>query len=440
MKLKVKIPRISGKKYLVIFGLLLAGAAYIRFWAAPISSGVDVPQFWAFARVFRSFGLDFYRYADASLNIFPNAGWGFVYPPVWLLILRLALIATPAAVATETMVSESWRVAVKTPIIAADLAIGCLLYWAVPGPKWLKLVIAALWLFHPTAWYESAVFGQFDAIAAVLLLAAVILMERGKDVPAFLLAGLALMTKQHVFFPVLMMLAVSARHRNWRRLGKNAGILAAIGIVFSVPFLVTGNFTDYARAIFLPGQAPAYQNPVMYAFNGFGALLTFLHNSLGWETSPYFIYLVPVLVPAVIAAAVFCYRSSITPLQAALAGFLVFISFMYRVNYQYLIVYIPLALLAASVTKYRSERIMALVLALLPAAWPWLFDISFWFNYLKPTAPQATALLERLGLTHLGMPDYSYVALALALTCLFIAHTVITFTRWRKPLSNKNTA
>ena len=65
---------------LFFLGIFVAGAAYLRFWAAPLSAGVDVPQFWAFAKVFQQHGLDFYRYADANGDIFPTPGWGYVYP------------------------------------------------------------------------------------------------------------------------------------------------------------------------------------------------------------------------------------------------------------------------------------------------------------------------------------------------------------------------
>jgi hypothetical protein len=439
MKFKVRIPQISDKIFLLVFGLVLAGAAFIRFWAAPLSSGVDVPQFWAFARVFQIYGIDFYRYAGGTLDIFPTQGWGFVYPPVWLLILRLALVAAPVGLATETMVATSWRLAEKTPIIAADLAIGCLLYWAVPGPRWRKLVFATLWLLHPAAWYQSAVFGQFDAVAAVFLLAAVILLQKGKDGPAFLLAGLAVMTKQHTFIPVVMMLAIIARGKDWRKLLRNGAILVEVGLILSIPFLLTGNFVSYARSIFLPGQAPGYQNPLVYAFNGFASLLTYLNNTWGWETGGYIKYMILILALAVIAGAILIYKlkRSITPAQGALVGFLILLSFTYRVNYQYLVVYIPLALLVASETKYLSERIITITLALLPAAWMWLFDVSFWFILISPANPQVIPLFEHLGLTRRSTPDIIFVSFALMLTGLFLAYAAGVFTRWRKSRNNE---
>jgi hypothetical protein len=148
-------------------------------------------------------------------------------------------------------------------------------------------------------------------------------------------------------------------------------------------------------------------------------------------------YLTPLLVLTIIAAAILSYKKSITPAQGALVGFLLLISFTYRVNYQYLIVYIPLALLVASRTKYRSERIVALVLALLPAVWLWLFDVSFWFTLISPTNPQVIPFLERIGLTRLGIPDIVYVSFALGLMCLCLAYVVCAFTRWYKPQNSK---
>ncbi|MGD1119837.1 MAG: glycosyltransferase 87 family protein [Dehalococcoidales bacterium] len=431
MKLKFHWSQISNKVYLGVFAVVLAAAAYFRFWAAPLSTGVDVPQFWAFAKVFQQHGLDFYRYAGGNLDIFPTKGWGFVYPPIWLLILRLALLAAPHSSASVYMVDSSWRLAMKTPVIAADLAIGCLLYWAVPGPKWRKLLFASLWLLHPTSWYNSAVFGQFDAIAAAFLLASVILLQKGRDRLAFLLAGLAVMTKQHTIIPVAFMLAVSARNLGWRRIWSDCAIVAGVVLVFSIPFLITGAFGGYARSIILAGQAPDYQEPIMYAFNGGASLLTYLHMVFGWGTKIYITLSIPLLALALLAALFFSYKRSITPLQGALIGFLVFLSFMYRVNYQYLIIYIPLALLAAAQTRLRGERIMAIIVAMLPAVWLWFFNVSFWFYYLSPSHDWVVKIFAHIGLTH-QLPDYAFLTLALVLTCLFLAYIVLTFVRWKK--------
>ena len=237
------------KYHFLVFGILLTGAIYIRVWAAPLSAGPDVAQFWALATVFHSHGIDFYQYGSATDGTFPFWGWGFFYPPVWLLILGLCLLGASASQATDLMVDPSWRVAMKAPIIAADAAIGCLLFWALTSPKWRRLLFAMLWLFHPTAWFESAVFGQFDAIAAVFLLASIILLEKGKDWQAFLLAGLAVMTKQHALMAVALMIVSVMRNINQKQLIKYLLIFVGVIIIISIPFLLTGNFLSYGCSL-----------------------------------------------------------------------------------------------------------------------------------------------------------------------------------------------
>ena len=447
MKNKISFPFNSGlatgvtwiRRYLpvLILGLVLVLAAFIRLWAAPISSGPDVAQFWAFAKVFQIHGLDFYRYADAQLDIFPMKSWGFVYPPVWLLISRVCLFFAPASssvsIAGTVTVDPSWRLAMKIPIIAADLAIGLLLYWAVPGSKWRKLLFSTLWLLHPTAWFESGVFGQFDAVAAAFLVTCIIFLIKGKDRLAFLFAGLAIMTKQHTLLAVVMIAIVCSKYMNVRRLLTNCAITAGVIAVISVPFIVTGNFITYIRSLIDAGSAPGYQNPLCFSFSGFGALFTFLHNIRGWDTTGLMFIILPVLIIALGVTGMFCYWRKITPLQGALAGYLVFISLYYRVNYQYLVVYIPLALLLAANTRYKIERIFTLAIAILPAAWVWLANMPWWFHNLEPHYYWPNSILAHLGLFERYLPDWVYVAFACVLMCLSLAYVVLIFTRWQKP-------
>jgi len=80
-----------------LLGVVLTIAALMRLWAAPLSAGPDVAQFRAFAGLFHDYGLDFYRYADAALDIFPFEGWAFVYPPIWLLVLGATLLLVPSS-------------------------------------------------------------------------------------------------------------------------------------------------------------------------------------------------------------------------------------------------------------------------------------------------------------------------------------------------------
>jgi len=412
--------------------ILLSGAALIRFWAAPLSAGPDVAQFWAFAKTFQVHGLDFYRYADAWTGTFPYQGWGYFYPPVWLLLLRVALFFTPASLATDVMIDPAWRIAMKTPIIIADLVIGLLIYWAVPGKKWRKLLFASLWLFHPTAWYESAVFGQFDAIAVALLLACVITLMKGKDRLAFILAALAVLTKQHTFLAVVMIVIISARGMSRRRFFTNVAFGAGTVALFSIPFLVTGNFYTYARSLFLPGSPPGYQFPLCFSFSGTGSILTYLHDIWGWNTVNLISFIIPLLIVVLIAAGILCYKKQLTPLQGALVGVLIFTGIFYRINYQYLVIYIPLAILLASQTSYRSERIFTIILSLFPAVWIWLANVPWWFHSFEPHFEQASPILTRIGFLNRYLPDYAYVTYAAVLMVLSLSYVVLAFCKWHQ--------
>lgn len=413
-----------------LFGMALLVAGGVRWWAAPISAGPDIAQFWAFAQVFHTHGIDFYRYAEATADIFPFKLWGYVYPPFWLLVLGICLCFAPGAFASDTAVDVAWRVAMKTPVIMADLAIGCLIFWAVPGSKARKLLFAVLWLFHPTAWYQSAVFGQFDAVAAVFVVAALIMLVKQREWIAFVMAGLAITVKQHALIPVAGMIAAVVHTYRRTEFVQRCILLAAPLVILSIPFLLTGNLLEYAKSVFLPAQAAGYQYPIDYAFSGTGSLLTYLHEAYGWETVNV-IKALPYVTGVALAGVVFlCYRKRVHPLQAALASFLAFTALFYRVNYQYMIIYIPVALLVASMSVHRGERVMTLVLALFPAVWMWLFNVSFWFFYLEPASRWVVPYLTNIGMGQRSAPEV-YVIYAVILSLLSLVYVGLVFSRWR---------
>ena len=419
--------------FLGVASVLVIIAGLIRLWAAPISAGPDVGQFWGFAKLFEIHGLDFYRYADGTDKILPVNGWGYVYPPIWLLITRLSLVFSPHSLATSSLVDISWRVAMKVPIIAADLAIGGLLMWAIPGARLKRLALGALWLFHPTAWYNSAVFGQFDAIAAALLLVSVIMFMKGRDRYGFVFAALAALTKQHAALPALLMAATVAHQLGWRRVAVDLAIALGIVVAISIPFAIGSNLIPYARSVVFPAQGPSYQSPLVYAFSGSGSILTYLHDTLGWNTEHFLMYNTPLLIAATLAATALCYVKRIPVEKAALVGILLFVGIFYRVNYQYLVMYIPLAILCLALAKNWVERSLQILLVLLPASWVWLFDVSFWFRYLTPQILKTPPILERLGLTHY-MPDSVFVSISSALMVLCLAYSIVVLSRRGRPI------
>jgi hypothetical protein len=219
-----------------------------------------------------------------------------------------------------------------------------------------------------------------------------------------------------------------------RRLVGNCILALLVGIAISIPFLITRNVGPYLTSFFFPGQGAYYQSPLVYSFGGVGALLTYLHNWSGWDTVGYLNYGVYALVVSFIVVCILAYYRKPSLLRGALIGYLLFVAFFYRINYQYLVISAAMALLVAARTTYRSERIISLLLALFPAVWMWLFDTSFWFNYLAPLNPWVKPILERFGLVRNGIPDYAYVVFALILMSLCLAYVFCVFLKWKKPL------
>ena len=139
-------------------------------------------------------------YATASSANYPP---GYMYV-LWLVGVLGSLAGSGAAHATLLLL--------KIPAILADIGIGALLY--VAGRRWFGpragLLAAALYLFNPVAWYDSALWGQVDAVGAFIMLAALVLLVEGWSEPAAALAAFSLLVKPQdaiilvVIVPVLL--------------------------------------------------------------------------------------------------------------------------------------------------------------------------------------------------------------------------------------------
>jgi hypothetical protein len=88
-------------------------------------------------------------------------------------------------------------------------------------------------------------------------------------------------------------------------------------------------------------------------------------------------------------------------------------------------------LLAAS-TKYKFERVFALVIAMVPAVWPWITNIPWWFTDTQPGYAWVPAMFKHIGLLQRYMPDWANVAYACVIMCTAIAYIVLALTKWSK--------
>jgi hypothetical protein len=157
------------------------------------------------------------------------------YPPGFLYVLWLiGSIAGPIATLLGTTSGHAIVLMLKVPAIVADVAIAGLAY-RLAG-RWLGrragLVAAALYLFVPVTWYDSALWGQVDAFGALVMLAALVLLIEGWSEPAAALAAVAMLIKPQdaialvIVVPVLVRRHLIAREPGSApRLGSRAATL-----------------------------------------------------------------------------------------------------------------------------------------------------------------------------------------------------------------------
>ncbi len=128
---------------------------------------------------------------------------------------------------------------VKLPSILADLGIGYVIYKFFKGRKNEKLGIglASLWLFNPLTWYNSAVWGQTDALVNLLGLVAILALLNGKLIKTLVFITLSVLFKGSLalFIPLLLIFALKKRYPLvlWiKGLAASALVLIASAVMF----------------------------------------------------------------------------------------------------------------------------------------------------------------------------------------------------------------
>lgn len=197
--------------FLAILGsamLLRVVLAYVAFPGQGFAS--DLNQFASWASVLAREGPgSFYHSSGAN------------YPPGYMYVLwLLAALGQPLGSVLGISSDHATLQLLKLPPILADAAIGLLLYRA--GSSWFGrsagLLAAALYLFLPVGWYDSALWGQVDAVGSLLMLAALIALADGWSEPAMGLALLGVLVKPQDAVCLVVVLPVLVR-RHLLRIG-----------------------------------------------------------------------------------------------------------------------------------------------------------------------------------------------------------------------------
>jgi hypothetical protein len=185
---------------------------------------------------------------------------GVDYPPGYLYVLWLIGEVGRTIAAAANM--DALRVTaslIRIPTILFDLCAGFLLYliarmWATnsANAERIALMAAAIYLFNPVALYDSAIWGQTDAIGACFALLAVIALTKWPSEVAAAVAVLAALTKLQ--FGVI--------------------IVPLIGIVLLRRHLFSGNAFP-AGASLKPAYWPRHDGPIRLLTSALVAIIIF---------------------------------------------------------------------------------------------------------------------------------------------------------------------
>lgn len=412
---------------IILASSLIAGSA-LRAWLIPYSTGSDIPQFLGFADTLLRHGPCFYLYSGsewADAEGWPY-NWPYLYGPVWALILGAVRLLTPGAWVQHyweggnyyVYVSTDWVTNVKAVMSAFDVVAAALIFLVLRRVvrEWVAAAAAGIYYLHPMVVYISGVYGMFDQVALTPFIASAAMASGHPRVSGALSAAAAL-TKQIFLPPMAALVAWLARERGkvgWFLVG---AVLAAY--VTIAPFAL-GCPASIGAIISAPLKSgePGYTYPIVYSFNGVSSLATYLHDTTGgdylWLIRYWYVPFIVLEALAILSA--FKSGNQWVPALAAYAGF---IAAYWRVNHQYLVPAVALALLAMPYLGRLGRGIASAFIAW-SALWPFAFPIAWWFHvHIKEPDWGLVRFLEAHSL--MIFDNRFYVAYSLVLTALAYA-------------------
>ena len=227
--------------------------------------GFDIGVYQGWAQSAVEYGLPESYSMQIGGNMLPD------YPPVSLTILSGFGHVYKILFHEFDMGSVGYRMYIKLPAIFADLLICALLFVAMSRWKTKRegYIAATAYALNPAAIYDSAIWGQTDAIYSLLLLAAVFAWTQKRyDLSAVILA-LSIMTKMQaiVLFPLFGFLLL----REPRKLLRFAIVGILTIIVVLIPFILGGALQDVVDVYI--GSVGKYGNVSIGAYNFWWSLL-----------------------------------------------------------------------------------------------------------------------------------------------------------------------
>jgi len=223
--------------------ILLVGGFIVRVVAM-----VHVDYMFGFdVWVFKSWAVSLYEYGFSAFYGNPYLPMTD-YPPVYLYVLYV--IGALASWFDWEKFSTAFLFITFLPAILCDLGIGYVLHRRAEKTQRsysrakLPIILAAIWILNPAVILISSVWGQVESVFSMILLLSLLLLRDKKLLPAYLLYGIAILTKPQSLFlgPVYLYSAIEYLQdmkftaRGIWRLAVNIFVPVALMLLLFVPF------------------------------------------------------------------------------------------------------------------------------------------------------------------------------------------------------------
>lgn len=231
---------------------------------------------------------------------------------------------------------------------------------------------AVAWLFNPSMFFNSTMWGQTDSIMAFLLLLAFWYAYKNKTVAACVLFAIAGLTKYQslMFTPVFLLELFYKCEFKLKRILISLSAAAATVLIVFLPFMIgTGDPLLFFR-VYL-GGASTYPYCSLYCFNLYGLMgldwstgikdTEMVISGLSYQTFGY----IMVILGIAILVLMYVKGENRNPWVGGLFFMQWVFIFMTRMHERYQIIVLPFALMAYLITKKRTFGISYILLTVM---------------------------------------------------------------------------
>ena len=263
-----------------------------------------------------------------------------------------------------------------------DLATAALIYVFVRKQATFKvaLVSTALYAFNPAVIYNTAVWGQFDAVYTFFLVLSLMLALKSKPLPSAVIFALGLLTKPQGIALLPLVALLIYKKNGWKQLAYSVVAFTATVFLVVLPFEGIGNPVSFLIKNYSTGYM-YYNVTSVNAFNLWGLFAL-------WMKDGYLFYVGWALFGAVAVFTLYTVHKRLKvsgDLIAVFAAFMLFFAFFMlptRIHERYMFPAISvLALMFPLLKKTRPLYVILTATFLVNQAY-----VLYWLNVSYPNA------------------------------------------------------